>query len=293
MTTIKTQKFGVEIELTGLTRATAINTLADTLGYPASGNTVRDTKGRYWKIVSDASIRPTMYGDGIEVVSPILSYDDIELVQSVLRALRMKGAIANDSCGIHVHVDGANHTPLSLKNVMNFMCARQDLIYEALAVKENRIEYCKKICPALNKKFKRIKDLTRANMKDAWYSAANHNYNSRYDRSDEHYNQTRYQCLNLHSYFYRGTVEFRMFNGTTHAGELKAYIQFALAVSAWAITANDSNVFKNIGHYTAEQKADIMVKVLTKRLKMIGAEFKTARLHLTKNLKARVTAMAA
>ena len=38
------------------------------------------------------------------------------------------------------------------------------------------------------------------------------------DGSREHYNWTRYYALNLHSVFYRGTVEWRCFNSTLHAG---------------------------------------------------------------------------
>lgn len=34
-----------------------------------------------------------------------------------------------------------------------------------------------------------------------------------------------------------GTVEFRLFNGTTHAGEVKAHIQLCLAIAAKAKTA--------------------------------------------------------
>lgn len=288
---IKNQKFGVEIELTGITKIKAAEVLAEVFGTGSGyGRMVNDQKNRVWKVIGDASIA-TCRGEAVEVVSPILTYDDIELIQQVLRELRHNGAIANDSCGIHVHVDGANHTPASIKNVMNFMCSRQDLIYEALAVKTSRERYCKKVCPALNKKFKKIKNLDRTAMENAWYSKVNHDYRD-YGRTD-HYNQTRYQCLNLHSYFTRGTLEFRMFNGTTHAGELKAYIQFALAVSAWAIETNDRNVFKSTDNYTAEQKAELMKGVLTNRLGMTGAEFKTARLHLTKHLKATALVAAA
>jgi len=38
-------------------------------------------------------------------------------------------------------------------------------------------------------------------------------------------------------FWYRSTVEFRVFNATLHAGKVKAYIQFVLALSAMAIRA--------------------------------------------------------
>ena len=293
---LKQQKFGVEIELTGISRGRAAEVIAEYFNSSVNftGNSyntriVKDTQGREWKVMRDSSIRPQPAGDEfkVEIVSPILIYDDIPTIQEILRRLRKSGAKSNDSCGIHIHIDGANHNAKSLKNVVNFMCSRQDLIYEALQVQSNRITYCKKICPELLAKIKSSKNISRADIETAWYSPVNHGFTG---SRDGHYNSTRYQCLNLHSYFYRGTVEFRMFNSTTHAGELKSYIQFCLAVSAWAIESNEKIVFKKIQHYTPNQKATIMYNVLTNRLNLIGDEFKTARLHLLQRLKQAVAA---
>lgn len=293
---LKEQKFGVEIELTGITRADASKTIAELFGTNPSRDSggcyhtrnISDSKGRVWKVMRDSSIQPEPCGDEykVEVVTPILTYEDIELVQSVIRALRKNGAKANGSCGIHIHVDGANHNAKSLKNIVNFMCSRQDLIYEALEVKNSRETYCKKICPSLLNKIKKLPTLDIPSIESAWYSNANDDYSG--GTSREHYNSTRYHCLNLHSYFYRGTVEFRLFNSTTHAGELKAYIQFCLAASAWAIESTDKIVFRGTQSYTPEQKVTLMINVLTKRLWLTGAEFKTCRIHLTKSLEKAV-----
>lgn len=116
-------------------------------------------------------------------------------------------------------------------------------------------------------------------METIWYSSANDNYEGGIDH--QHYNSTRYHGINLHAFFTKGTVEFRLFNGTTHAGKIKAYIQFCLAMSAWAIEAPDKMYYKSCTTYTKQQKATLMMNVLTRRLGMTGAEFKTARLHLT------------
>lgn len=287
---LKNQRFGVEIELTGISRGRAADVIAKYFNSPVKNigtsydtRVVVDAQGRDWQIMRDGSIRPQPSSDEfkVEIVSPILFYSDIDTIQEILRLLRANGAKANDTCGIHIHIDGANHNPKSLKNILNFMTSRQDLIYEALNVKSNRTTYCKKMSPELLTKIKATKDLNKDLIKSAWYSELNHGYRG---SSSGHYNNTRYQCLNLHSYFYRGTVEFRMFNSTTHAGELKAYIQFCLAVSAWAIESSDKVLFKKIEHYNINQKVKIMNNVLTDRLGLVGKEFKTARLHLTKNL---------
>ena len=50
-----------------------------------------------------------------------------------------------------------------------------------------------------------------------------------------HYDHTRYHGLNLHSVFSKGTIEFRLFTSTLHAGKVKSYIQLCLAISHQAL----------------------------------------------------------
>lgn len=293
---IKNQNFGVEIELTGITRQQAAGIIANYFGtapryigtyYKTWGAT--DRKSRTWKAMSDASIRTQRKVNGrtvnanhdysCELVTPILQYEDLEDLQNIVRALREAGAIANSSCGIHVHVDGANHTPESLTRLVNFATGRQDLFYEALQIGARADRWCQKMSADL---LKAMKNTVKSNgsMEAAWYSPANDGYTS--GISHEHYNSTRYHGVNLHAYFTKGTVEFRLFNGTTHAGKIKAYVQFCLAMSAWAIeTDADRLFFKEVSHYTQDQKAALMNRVLKNRLGLKGPEFKTCRQHLT------------
>ena len=272
MVTIQSQNFGVEIEMTGVSRGTAASVIANYFGVGGihfAGGTyqtyeAKDSKGRVWKCMRDGSITPRRRIGGAiveaddayrcEVVTPILQYEDITDLQEVIRALVKKGAMANSSCGIHVHVDGANHTPESLCRLLNFATGRQDLFYEALQIGNRADHWCHKINPAL---FREMKKNGRASRNDAeriWYSVVNDGYDGGVDSS--HYNSTRYHGIN--------------------------YVQFCLAMSAWAINCDHDNLhFKSVAGYTQQQKHDLMLRVLTKRLGMRGPEFKTARLHLT------------
>ena len=293
---MKKQNFGVEIELTGITRERAAQVIATYFGTASrfAGSyyntyAATDRKGRIWKAMSDGSIRTErktrngMVSGGrdysCEVVTPILQYDDMEDLQNVVRALRGAGAIANDSCGIHVHVDGANHTPESLTRLINFATGRQDLFYEALEIGARADRWCHKMNKTLLNAMK-TSGTDRDAMERIWYSAVNDGYTGGINH--EHYNSTRYHGINLHAFFTKGTVEFRLFNGTTHAGKIKAYVQFCLAMSAWAIECKETRLyFKNCANYTAAQKEQLMMGVLSKRLGLSGPEFKTCRLHLT------------
>lgn len=296
---LKNQLFGVEVEMTGITREKAARLVAEVLGttpsHPESNcyhtRTIADLAARKWKIMRDSSIE-AIRNDGtsepldeyrVEFVTPPLNYSDIELLQNIIRKLRENGAKAHSSCGIHIHVDGANHTAVSLRRLVNFMTARQDLIYEALQIGDRESNWCHRLNKTLLDAMKKDKNLTKEKAEEIWYSRANDGYCGGIDH--QHYNATRYHGVNLHSFFTKGTVEFRLFNSTLHAGKIKAYIQFCLAVSAWAITSQEKIVFRSMDGYTPEQKVTIMRNILTHRLGLYGDEFKTSRLHLMTPLK--------
>ncbi len=134
---LKNQLFGAEVEMTGITRESATRIVAEVLGstpsQPESNcyhtRTIADQAARKWKVMRDGSIDPIRNDNTfedidkykVEFVTPPLEYSDIELLQNIIRKLRENGAKANSSCGIHIHVDGANHNPASLKKLINFM----------------------------------------------------------------------------------------------------------------------------------------------------------------------------
>lgn len=295
---MKEQGFGVEVEFTGITRRAAANVIAGRLNSRASApecgcyhtQKIIDEAGRTWRIMRDSSIRATTTSGGYaddeyrcEMVTPVLNYDDIELLQNVIRDLYKAGARSNDSCGIHVHVDASLQTPASIRRMVKFFVGRQDLIYEALQVGERANRWCHPMSKIFLSALESESDLTDTDLERIWYSSANDDYTGGIDHY--HYNSTRYHGLNLHSLFTGKGIEFRLFNGTLHAGKIKAYIQFCLAVMAWAVDAKDSMKYRNTNGYTAQMKVTLMKNVLTSRLGLTGPEFKTCRLWMLDGLK--------
>ena len=67
--------------------------------------------------------------------------------------------------------------------------------------------------------------------------------------------------------------------------KIKAYIQFCLGMSAWALESNEDPTFRGTANYTPQQKVRLMANVLRGRLGLTGDEFKTCRLHLLAPLK--------
>lgn len=287
---MRTQRFGIEIELTGITREDAAKVIADYFGtecyyigtyYKTYG--AKDRKGREWKATFDSSIvaqkkvhrQVTSAGDEYkcEIVSPILTYDDIPDLQEVIRQLWHKGAFASEKCGIHIHVDASRYTPQTLRNMVNIIASKEDILYKALRIDPARLYYCKKVNEKLIETINKKKPKTMEQLKDLWYAEDPHS------NRNKHYNSTRYHGLNLHATFTKGTVEFRLFNSTTHAGEIKAYIQFCLAVSHQALAQKSASPRRTV---TDNEKYAFRCWML--RLGLIGDEFKTCRLHFLKHL---------
>ena len=266
---MKNQNFGVEIELTNISRETAARVIAEYYGTQAVNCTAKDRKGRVWKAVYDSSIAGH---ETAEVVTPILQYEDIEDLQEVLRRLRKAGAIVNESTGIHIHIGAENFTPATLCNLLKNIRSKEDILYKALKVGDSRSRYCKKTNQKLIEMIERNRPATRQKLADLWYAEAP------YGR-DAHYNSSRYHGLNLHAYFTKGTVEFRLFNSTLHAGELKAYIQFCMAVTAKAL-----NTKKASSRPSTSDNEKYTFRCWLLRLGLNGDEFKTCRLHLLKHL---------
>ena len=278
---MKDQTFGIEIEMTGITREKAAHVIAAHFGTRSEyiGGTYKawqalDCEGRVWKLVSDGSIMAPS-DQQTELVSPICRWEDIETVQEIVRELRRAGAKPHPSCGIHVHIGRGAHTPKTLRILVNLVNAKEDLLTQALQISPDRRErWCRSVDQEFLGRLNRRKPQTDAAFAQLWYNNRDWEYHARY-----HYDGSRYRLLNLHSVFQKGTIEFRAFNCTLHAGEIKAYIQLCMAVSHQALESSSASPRRPV---TDNPKYTFRCWLL--RLGFIGEEFETARLHLTKYL---------
>lgn len=290
---IKDQCFGAEIEMTGITRQEAAAALARYFGSVTVHERgtydawyVTDQLGQKWKLVSDGSIETERKTTGgyercsdnqyaVEFVTPKLTYDQLPVLQECIRQLRHAGAKVNGSCGLHIHIDASNHNRQSLKNLLSIMYAKEDILFKALQVRESRVQrWCKKVREPMLERARKLSadetvDLTQ--LESIWYEGDSGRH--------QHYNATRYHALNLHSVFYRGTVEFRCFNSTLHAGKAAAYVNLCLAMSAQAI-----NQRCTVMRRTRSDNELFTFRVWLVRMGLNGPEFKNTRNHLLANL---------
>ena len=288
------QKFGCEIEMTGITRQKAAGAVAALFGTMARQThesrvydpwEVVDNDGKKWRFVFDGSIQATQRvgrrqesardsAYKVELNSPVLEYAEMGKLQEVVRALRHAGAVVNPSCGLHVHIDASKHTPRSLRNLLSIMYSKEDLILKALGTQPRRVQqYCHLSRENVMKVIRNMPpSLSMEQLRRAWYEGR--------DGAHDHYNWSRYYALNLHSVFYHGTVEWRCFESTLHAGEVRADITLALAMSAQAI-----NLEKTVARKTpVGDNPAFTFRTFLLRLGLIGPEYKNVRMHLLKRL---------
>ena len=292
---LKSQTIGVEVEMNSITRKAAAQLASEFFGTGRYEDTAHrngyytwsawDSQGREWKFQRDVSISGPD-SEKCEMVTPILRYSDIELLQELCRRLRKAGAKsdATRGCGVHIHIGAQGHTPQTLRNLANIMASHESLLADALRLDRGRMDrYCRTVDPAFLAALNRRKPRTMAALADVWYTGNDANYGR-----NQHYNDSRYHMLNLHATFTKGTVEFRLFqfdapeggrqNGI-HAGQLKSYIQLCLALSEMAKEVRTASPKPQ-----QNENPKYAMRTWLLRLGFIGEEFATARDFLTRNL---------
>lgn len=293
---MKKRTFGVELEGNSITRRRAAEVAADFFGTGRYENTAGrngymtwsawDAQGREWKFQKDVSIAGPD-DEKCEMVTPVLTYSDMELLQGLCRRLRKAGMKSDSSrmCGIHIHVSGEGFTPAKVRNLVNIMAAHEGQIGRAINLDRSRADrYCRTVDPDFLARVNREKPKTMEKLRTCWYEGNHAEYGT-----TDHYNQSRYHCLNLHAFFNRyHTFEFRMLqfnkpeegkrNGI-HAGLLKSYIQLCLAMVE---LADEVKYASPKPQQTDNEKYAMRCWML--RLGFIGEEFATARELLLKNM---------
>ena len=148
-------------------------------------------------------------------------------------------------------------------------------MYKALDVQVHREHYCKKADTRFLDEMNHKRPRSMDELESIWYNGRGGRWS--------HYDDTRYHGLNLHSVFSKGTIEFRLFNSTLHAGRVKTYIQLCLAISNQALHQKGASRSK-----TQSPNEKYTFRTWLLRLGMIGDEFKTARGFLLEKLEGNI-----
>lgn len=230
------RKFGLEVEYGGSVDAAVQELRAEGLSELTNRVNYSEFSQTYWVVKTDASVNR-----GGEMVSPPLDFDDPEQrgqVNKAIAALVRSGATTDPSAGIHVHIDASDLTAEQVAMVARCFTKFEDVIYRLATsgwrtMRPGGIRYCKPLTQTQIDglaKAKTPQQVGRAYYGHDGFEMAGHGHGSRY-------------CgINLHSWFYRGTIEFRVFNSSLNAERIQAYIAICMALVEDARRGNKRQV---------------------------------------------------
>jgi hypothetical protein len=189
-------------------------------------------KLKKWKVVEDASLR-----HGAEAVSPVMKLaggQAVEQIRRVYRAFRDAGGSATNRCGLHIHIDANTLGEKGLQNLMR-MCLEQEALLFRISQNGHpqhrgtqRIAhnmqhyYARPLANSVTDPFSLVHADNPNQFRNALYGqiAPNPEFprpalppeNSSQRFQPNHRDSVRYHNINFNSYWYQGTVEFRIFD---------------------------------------------------------------------------------
>jgi hypothetical protein len=247
--------FGVEIEVFGLkytvspgdrevippykimTRSpegTLLPRVFQSQGITLGGYSPEEDLYTNWRFVLDDSIKGA---GGSELVSPILSgLKGLAQVYEVFLLLNEFPDIqVNETCGFHVHhgVDPESFGNAELFQLLRIVSIFEGYIYQLLPPERRQTDACRPSSLDLFDWYRRDAAGPPPWVKNLWYSPENLDDTEVSQLRKLH--PTRYHGLNLHSYWYRGTIEFRYFPSLLdQPEELMQWIIFSQFLVEWS-----------------------------------------------------------
>lgn len=170
-----------------------------------------------WRFKYDSSAKLDEDSEyGYELVSPILEGSYAKVLANVRNAvdwLKAHGASVNHNCGYHVHV-GLNHlNKAQLAQIIAFLIRYERGFFALADTSRQENKYTRAIQPALIKRLRDTKK-TDALPVQAWTS-----YNEEQDTD-------KYRWFNCLPFSSKGTVEFRVQEGTLDLNHIMGWIVF-------------------------------------------------------------------
>lgn len=247
--------------------------------YNSSDYYLDDLQRDGWKCVGDGSLG----SDGVEFVSPILTGKaGLKEVKDYLKILNKSGFTVNRSCGIHVHY-GLTKEKINDAVFLNALIIGfkhiEKWVYNFVSPSRANGEYCKPIDDCfLSKSIKcQHEDTEILKFKKKFYNTEHQRHiDNQY--SNNHYYGKRYYGLNIHSVFYRGSLELRYHNGSLNYTKIYNWIRLTQHLLKYIYkNKNTPLLLENLSNVGVIEHKKILPKYLITYVKKRIAGFDVER----------------
>lgn len=218
-------KFGIEVEFGGDLTALINELVAEGLSSNSSVHSYMGHSETEWIVKRDGSVQ-----GGGELVGPPLRFDseeDRDQVTRAIKCMQRAGCRPIEQAGIHVHIESRGMTPRQISAVGRMFARYEDVLYRLgtsgwRTLRSAARQYAKPLTEDQKKGLAKAK--TDDQLQRAYYGSDGG------WRRESHGHSSRYCGLNLHSHWYRGTIEFRIFNSSVNPERVQAYIAVCAAI---------------------------------------------------------------
>lgn len=213
---------------------------------------------------SDGSINGS---NGIEFVSS--KFDMKHLEKEIKQQISKINKIAkiDSSCGLHLHtyLDSFDaKKPKNLINVLLIYLKFEEELYGMVAKSRRSNSFCRKLSNDFDiEKVKRLRGLKE--LMSYYYGYV---LRSKCSIPKKKYiGDKRYYFINLHSFFFRGTIEVRLHNGTTSYDKIKKWILINQKILQYAINNRTKTIYnlKKVDFFDKVIQDEELIKYIKQR----------------------------
>jgi len=185
----------------------------------------------------------SLNSNGVEFVSNAFNGDLLfNKINDFVMELNKRDFRVNSECGLHVHIKIKKDIEY-LKKIISFYNRYEKYIFEMLPHSRKGSTYCYSIKNEfenfLNNNFADFK--TYEDIQQVFYNIKNKRTIKQL-KSNKHFSK-RYCWLNLHSLFYRGTIEIRNHSATLNHDKIKNWLNIHLTILNFIDKLNLQTIF--------------------------------------------------
>ena len=226
------RNFGIELELSNSFSKKKIKEIIES----HSKRLVKVTryqlsyKNDFWHIKNDSSCGPAGPGGpaGVEIATYVCSgLADLNHVVKVIGEVRKAGAVVNEHCGLHIHVDACDLSEAEVCRIVLHWLRIEPVLRYAMPLRRRDNKYCKLMGPTIpgDSILKYAYDIAGYNSVIKFFKPI--------DSQGQFFDHTyKRKTLNLLNYFeslrtgrqVRKTLEFRWPEGTLQSEDIKGWV---------------------------------------------------------------------
>lgn len=166
----------------------------------------------------------------------------VQQVRDYCQEIVAQGGFVTNRCGLHIHVDARDLSYYDLRRLVRVYAAIEPALFAMVPPERSKSRYCRPCGQSYVSAIEEGRLPYEKVRSDVIVSV--YNKESTQDlRTGKGYNvPSRYNALNLHSWFYRGTIECRMYDGSIDPDTISKWGIFWAMLMDYVVKNNDEEV---------------------------------------------------